>query len=523
MRRDFWNDDNGPFNANANRRADDRKLRGVSRNLIPNLGVRLANSSIGSGIFHGGRMYTELYHKCYQLVRWTYPAVSTFPKSQRRLLSERIERTALETLELIIELELKDNKIQRKKILLELNKMQALFRISKDLSFLDFGRYEYASNHIAEMKQMLENAGGGGVMGRSCTSLYDALCSFANLQRAFQKAQKRKSLRSDVQEFAYNLESELFKLKNELETMTYEPQPLQSFVIRDPKTRVVSASAFRDRVVHHALCNAIEPLFERTFICDSYANRKGKGTLAALERFDVFKRKVSRNGTPLNGAHDNNTVIGFCLKCDIRHYFETVDHDILLAIIRKKIADEKVMWLIEKILANHGTSTKEKGMPIGNLTSQFFANVYLNELDYFIKHELRQRYYIRYVDDFVLLHESRTVLENCKEKIDEFLVSRLRIELHPEKSQIVPLHKGVKLLGFRCFYHMRLPRKSNLKHMQQRMAEFAALMKEGRISADEVNERVDGWCAYVALGNTHKLRKRIATKVKMLGAQTTRS
>ena len=154
---------------------------------------------------------------------------------------------------------------------------------------------------------------------------------------------------------------------------------------------------------------------------------------------------------------------GYTLKADIKHYFETVDHKILLDIIKSKIKDKKIIWLIKQILDNFNTKIKGKGMPLGNLTSQFFANVYLNELDYFIKHKLREKYYIRYVDDFVVLHKNKKILEIYKEKINNYLLKHLKLELHKDKSKIIPLKNGVDLLGYRVFGYYKLLRKRNLK------------------------------------------------------------
>src|SRR3989344_564998 len=219
--------------------------------------------------------------------------------------------------------------------------------------------------------------------------------------------------------------------------MNYEPRPLKQFVIRDPKTRVIHASHFRDRVVHHVLCNVIEPIFEKMFIHDSYANRIDRGTLAASARYDEFQRRVSRNGQLVKNAKDDNMVVGYVLKADIKHYFPSVDHEVLMRLIKRKIDDERVLWLIKKILENNHTGL-EKGMPIGNLTSQLFANIYLNELDYFVKHELRAAFYLRYVDDFLIADSSRLKLEDFKNRIDEFLALNISLELHKEKSKVYP-------------------------------------------------------------------------------------
>src|SRR3989338_3802313 len=218
---------------------------------------------------------------------------------------------------------------------------------------------------------------------KTYNNLYAELCSFKNLELAYRKARKKKSKKPYVIEFEKNLQQELKDLKCELESLTYKPRPLKRFVVRDPKTRTIHSSVFRDRVVYHAIVNILEPIFDPTFIYDSHASRKGKGTHKAVERFDKFKRKVSKNGKLANNDYNSNNVIGYVLKADIKHYFETVNHEILLKILRRKIKGENIINLIKKILNNFDTKIKGKGMPLGNLTSQFFANVYLNELDYF--------------------------------------------------------------------------------------------------------------------------------------------
>jgi len=173
--------------------------------------------------------------------------------------------------------------------------------------------------------------------------LWQELCSYDNLELAYKKARKHKTTKDYVIEFEKDLENNLLLLRSELLLHSYNPQPLVNFIVRDPKTRKISKSEFRDRVVHHALCNIIEPIFEKSFIYDSCANRKGKGTLKALQRFDYFKRGVSKN----------NTIKCYAFKADIKKYFENVNHEILMKIIKKKIKDNKVLWLIRKILSNY--------------------------------------------------------------------------------------------------------------------------------------------------------------------------
>lgn len=345
--------------------------------------------------------------------------------------------------------------------------------------------------------------------------MYASLCSYDNLELAFRRARKRKTLKGYVIEFESDLENNLKKLKNELEIFTYVPRKLTTFIVRDPKTRKISASHFRDRVVHHALCNIIAPIFEKGFIYDSFANQKGKGTHIAIKRFERFLGKVCyvkrRRAESRERERESNgrSLTGFALKADIRHYFDNVDHAVLMNIIRRRIKDNDVLWLIKTILKNHKIEIAGKGMPIGNLTSQFFANVYLNELDQFVKHKLKVGYYLRYVDDFIILHRDRRTIENWKEEIDRFLKSNLKIELHPEKSMVVSLENGITLLGFRVFRNYRLLKKSNARRIWRRMERLKQKYDRCEITFEDAQKSFDGWIAYAEFGNTYKLRKRV--------------
>ena len=276
--------------------------------------------------------------------------------------------------------------------------------------------------------------------------------------------------------------------------------PLKTFILRDPKTRKISKSDFRDRVIHHALINIIEPIFDKTFIYDSCANRKGKGTSFAVKRFEEFQRKVTKNYSSY----------GYCLKADIKHYFPEVNHDILISIIKRRIKDEKFIWLIKKIIKNTPNgSDQEKGMPLGNLTSQFFANVYLNELDYFVKHSLKAKYYIRYVDDFVILHSSKEQLKIWKDKIQKFLKYNLNLDLHPEKSKMIPLSRGIDFVGFRNFYHFKLLRKRNIRSMKNKVEQY----KENKITKAKFFEIYQGWSVYSEWADSSNIRENILKEI----------
>ncbi len=340
---------------------------------------------------------------------------------------------------------------------------------------------------------------------KTYTDLYQEIYSWKNLLEAFHKAKKNKSDRWYVMEFENNLASELEKLQDELLSFTYKPSQLKKMIIRDPKTRTIHIAEFRDRVVHHALVNIIGPILSARFIYDSFASQKGKGVHKAVMRFTDYARKVSNGGKLVSTAFNNNHVKGYCLKADIRHYFQTVDHKILLQIIGKKIKDENVLWLIKIILESF---EEGKGMPLGNYTSQFFANVYLNELDYFVKHNLRAKYYIRYVDDFVIIHQNKEILLSCKEKIVDFLKT-LQLTIHPEKTQILPLRNGITFLGYRIFYRYKLLRKSNWKKFQRKFHDNKQLYLKGEISMLKLRAGITGWEGYAQLANAYNLRKTI--------------
>jgi RNA-directed DNA polymerase len=332
-------------------------------------------------------------------------------------------------------------------------------------------------------------------------NLYDRICSFENLLLAFHKARKGKTQKWYVKEFEKDTERNMLLLESELRNNNYKPQPMDIFIVRDPKTRKISAPVFRDRIVHHAINNILEPIFEKSFFYDSYASRKNKGMHVAIRRFDFFKRKATNNGK----------YAVYVLKADIRHYYDTVDHDVLVDILRKKISDEKIIALARMILKN----SAGKGMPLGSLTSQLFANAYLNEMDKFVKHRLHAKFYIRYMDDFVILHRSRRVVEKWKNEIDAFLKTELKIELHPEKSMIYLLYRGVDFLGFRIFYHHKLLKKKSINRLRQRICNLIALYNEGETEKKEIMQRFEGWKAHAMHADTFRMRRRLEKKLKI--------
>jgi len=340
--------------------------------------------------------------------------------------------------------------------------------------------------------------------------LYSQVCSTENLLLAFKKARKGKTLLEYVVVFEKDLDSNLAVLRTELLLHSYRPLPLQTFILRDPKTRKISVSNFRDRIVHHAICNVLEPLFDRIFIFDSYANRKKKGTLAAIKRLEYFINKVGHNKTIITKFPEKMKVRGFYLKCDIKKYFDNINHKIMLKLINTKVRDKELLFLIKTILNNYHCKEQGFGMPLGNLTSQFLANVYLNELDQFVKRELKAKYYTRYVDDFVIVHNDIKTLHFYKEKIDLFLNHSLCLSLNKDKSIIQPLSRGVSFLGFRIFPYHKILKKKSIQLFYQKIAIFNENFQLKVIDYDPIYNYLEGWLAYSKQANTFNIRNRIS-------------
>ena len=322
-------------------------------------------------------------------------------------------------------------------------------------------------------------------------NLFERVFSFENLYMSYLKARRGKNNSSEVLEFTYDLENNLAALQKKLQNGTYRTGKYRCFTIFEPKKREISALPFKDRVVHHAVCNVIEPLFEKAFIFDSYACREGKGTHAGANRLQYFLRKNSKNC--------------FALKCDVKHYFPSVNHEMLKKMVREKIADKKLLALLDHIVDSPGG---KKGIPIGNLTSQLFANIYLNKLDYFIKQGLKAKHYLRYMDDFILLHESKKQLQCWKKQIEQFLHS-IKLLFNEKKANVFPTCSGVDFLGYRLFAFHRLIRKSTVKRFLHRIKAKIRKFHSGEISFKKLTESFNSWEAYLGHGNSYALKKSI--------------
>ena len=332
--------------------------------------------------------------------------------------------------------------------------------------------------------------------------LFDQVIDFGNLHAAYLDARSCKRYRSSILRFGYQLEDNLLALQGELMQKTYRHGGYREFVVHDSKKRLIKAAPFRDRVVHHALCNVIEPILERGFIFDSYACRKRKGTHAAIKRLEYFitsLRSRTKENIEVQPRHARRRI--YCLKCDISKYFDSVDHETLLAALRRKISDEDVLWLLQGII-----ESSPQGIPIGNLTSQLFANVYLNELDHFVKRELRERYYIRYMDDFLMLGTDKKRLRETKESVTVFLRDRLKLAMHPRKAEIFPIDRGIDFLGYVLRDGRRFLRTSTVKRFIKKRRRYEAMVMRGTLDERSLALAVASWSGYAAFARLYLSR-----------------
>lgn len=274
---------------------------------------------------------------------------------------------------------------------------------------------------------------------------------------AWQEFFRGKKNKPDVQEFQLRLMDNIFNLHYDLVHHTYKHGGYQQFKINDPKPRIIHKASVRDRLLHHAIYRILYPFFDTTFISDSFSCRDDKGMHKAINRFKEFARVVSKN----------NTKTCWILKCDIRKFFASVDQNILMKILEKRIEDESIVNLLKEIIF----SFKPNGLPLGNLTSQLFANVYLNELDQFVKHKLKVKHYIRYADDFVIFSESKEYLGDIIPLIGNFLQNELKLAFHPGKVFIKTLSSGIDFLGWVNFFNHRVLRTKTKNRMLKRIIE----------------------------------------------------
>lgn len=345
-------------------------------------------------------------------------------------------------------------------------------------------------------------------MPKTFRNLYNQLCHFEDLLEAYRRARRGKRSRPDVAAFEFRCEEHLHQLAQELRDGSYRPGSYRSFrVTESGKRRVISAAPFRDRVVHHALCALLEPIWEPRFIHDSYASRPGKGTHAALDRAQHFAR-----------GH------GYALQLDMQQFFPSIDHAILRELLAHHVADARIMALIDQILAGGAATLRDeyhmvyfpgddlfainrpRGLPIGNQTSQFWANVFLHPLDLFIKQELGCRAYVRYCDDLLLFGDDKATLHRWRAAIIE-RAATLRLTLHEGRAHVVPVVTGLPFLGWRVFPYRRRLKRRNVIAFARRFRAQRARYAAGRCTLDDLHASIQGWIGHARHGHTLALRR----------------
>lgn len=316
---------------------------------------------------------------------------------------------------------------------------------------------------------------------------FENIVCLENLLAAWEEFIVGKSKKPDVEQFSFRLMDNIFELHRELVSKTYRHSEYKAFNICDPKPRNIHKAAVRDRLVHHAVYRILYPFFDKVFISHSYSCRLNKGTHKALNCFKKFSGKASCN----------NTKTCWVLKCDIKKFFASVDQLILISILSQYIPQKDILWLIQEIVHSFHSTAQGIGLPLGNLTSQLLVNIYLNEFDQFVKHRLKAKYYLRYADDFVFLSRDEKWLESLISPVADFLQSRLRLSLHPQKVYIKTLSSGVDFLGWVHFADHRVLRTTTKKRM----------FKKIRISPKPAS--IASYLGLLKHGNAYKLKRQL--------------
>ncbi len=337
--------------------------------------------------------------------------------------------------------------------------------------------------------------------------LWPLLTSWPNLVQALERAALGKRSRPDVARFVIDWEPRVLELQRDLEDGSYRPAGYLTFRVTDPKPRLISAAPFRDRVVHHALTQMLEPVFEPRFVDQSYACRTGFGTHRAVE-----------------AAHAACAAFPYVLQCDVRKFFPSIDHPILKSQLAKAVKCRPTVGLAERIIDGSNPqepvhlyfpgddlftpSERRHGLPLGNQTSQFFANVYLNDLDQFVLREIQPRVYCRYVDDFLLFHEDKGFLRDARRRVEAHLET-LRLRLHEGKSRTHRTQDGITFLGWRLFPDHRRLARANVVRFRRRLRRLEQDYAAGLVEWEEVNASVHAWNAHASHGDTWRLREQV--------------
>jgi len=330
------------------------------------------------------------------------------------------------------------------------------------------------------------------------THKFDKIISINNLLEAWKEFEKGKRNRKDIQKFSLNLMDNIFLLHANLVDYTYKHGGYQAFKINDPKPRDIHKAEVRDRLLHHAVYRVLCPFFNKTFTNDSYSCRLNKGTHKAVNRLNYFVGKESRN----------NTRTCWILKCDIRKFFANIDHRILLSILSEYIPDKNILWLLEEIISSFNAKP-EVGLPLGNLTSQLFVNIYMNKFDQFMKHRLKAEKYIRYADDFVIIDSDIKLLRELIIPIEKYLRAELKLELHPQKIKIRKFSQGIDFLGYVILPHYIILRTKTKKRMFRKIKENKVKVDRDLIPRDSFNQSLQSYYGILKHCNSYKLRQEL--------------
>lgn len=339
-------------------------------------------------------------------------------------------------------------------------------------------------------------------MAKTYNNLWPRIIEWETLIAAWKKTAKGRTRQRDVIAFKANLEPNLIEIQESLMAKSYRTGPYHRFFIFEPKRREVASLPLKDRVVQHALVSVVEPIFEARFIDQSFACRPGKGAHKGADTLQRYLREVQRNHGEV-----------YALKADISKYFPSVCHDVLRRIIRRHVACPDTLWLIDEIIGSSADpgALLPRGIPIGNLASQMFANIYLHELDHFVKHTLRESRYVRYMDDFVIVHHDKSHLHQVRRDIEDFLHAELGLRTN-SKTQVFPVRRGgraVDFLGYRIWPTHRALRKDSINRMKRKMKRMARLYHEGRMTWDEIDPVIMSWIGHARHADTYNLRTKV--------------
>lgn len=333
----------------------------------------------------------------------------------------------------------------------------------------------------------------GGGFGRS---IFEHIVSVENLFVAWRVFKKGKNNKPDVINFLLNLENNIFQLREELLNGKWICGGYKKFVVKDPKLRTIHKATVRDRILYQAVYQILYPIFDKTFIFDSYSSRVGKGTHAGIKRLNICLRKLSRNYTkPV-----------YALKCDIKKFFDSIDHKILLDFLKEKVNCPETLELLKKIICSFN-KIPDRGLPLGNVTSQIFANIYLNSFDWCMKNDLKIEYYIRYNDDFIILSTDKNYLNKLIRYITCFLCVELKLELHPDKVMIKKFHQGIDFLGAVSLPCRMVPRTKTKRRIIKKSQRLLRDLQNGKITKERFSQSIASYLGHLGHTKSRETRR----------------